>query len=860
VCGGLARSESAAPAPCRRWFLAGLFAAGVLVVLGAAFWQFREAADARQRRSDLDSDIAQLDLARQQALQDLAALDGGDGALTKERNEALAKLAALEQQLTAAQQQLKELQPEDDTLTEQVKELQIQAKDSAQALAAAQQEYQDAAARYKAALGAPAKAAKLAKAEQEWQADRVKLQQAIASAHGDLTFLYYKHSLRSAIFRLNKGELFPTESYLALCPEEHRGWEWEFFQRVVRPPLFIAAHAGPLGRAAFSADGKLLAVSWNGEAVKILDGLNGKELFRFPTSQTCLAVSGDGKLLAAPAVGAGTDVAVWDLTTRQRKQTLTGHAKAVTCLAFSEDNAFVLAGGEDGTVRSWAVDTGKAHQVFQGNGQPVRAIAPRQRSSWIATGAGDQILLSSTKTGAQIKGGVLPHKGVTALAFTSDGKQLASAGADKAVRTWAINADTNVVQALRVLAGHKGVIENLAFKSDNRHLCSADGDGQVLVWDVVAGKAARGFAGHNGAVRGLAPRPDGRVLVSAGADGLVRGHDFVVGPVQKTVQAHAGSCNCVAFSPDGRTLATGGADKRVKLASYYYPPLDLTLEGHTLPVERVLFSPDGNWLVSLGLDKERPNAPAEIKVWDAHTGKPVHTLAGPAGPDTDIAFGRSPSVFAVTAPGAPIGFFDARDGQKPGLYGLYNGGPAGETPDPKITHLAHQADGLLALNIKGQELWESRWENKQHTGPAVVRYAGKTTQPVIGLQFVPNSNFVLIVRQKSGLQILAVPAQPVNYTLVTLHPAVKHPRQLAVHLAGICWAQANAEGTITIWHFAGVLKQRQALTFEGKKSAFTSVAFSPIGHALAATDAAGNMMLWESALPEFSSATLLNKK
>jgi WD40 repeat protein len=277
----------------------------------------------------------------------------------------------------------------------------------------------------------------------------------------------------------------------------------------------------------------------------------------------------------------------------------------------------------------------------------------------------------------------------------------------------------------------------------------------------------------------------------------------------------------------------------------------LTLAGHTLAVERVLFAPGGDWLVSLGLDKQQ-KVFAEVKVWDAHTGKLAHAFAGPASPHTDIAFNRSPTVFAVTAPTTPIALYDADKGQQPNLYGPYWGGPATASPGAKVSHRADQDGGLVALTASGTDVWETRWPDKEHTGPGVTNQVVKGALPVIGLQLAAKNNRILVFRPKIGMDIWTVPDNPAPYSLVNRFAPVQSPRQVAIHPDGKSWALALGEPSVTLWHFPPGVKHKKVLNFEGVKATVTAVAFSPIGHALAATNNAGNLLLWESSLPEFA--------
>ncbi len=245
---------------------------------------------------------------------------------------------------------------------------------------------------------------------------------------------------------------------------------------------------------------------------------------------------------------------------------------------------------------------------------PVAALAYHPVGQILAAGGRGTVYLFATANGdlhGKLEG---LHPQVTALAFTHDGKHLAVAssamGEAHDVRLYKVNGGFATNGG--VVNTHADVIQDLAFSPDGKILASCGYDRLIKLWDVAAKKELRVLKDHSDSVYGLAFSPDGKLLASASADRAVKVWEVATGRRLYTLAESTDWVYAVAWSPDGRYLAAAGVDKSIRVwqASAEGGRIVNSVFAHEGPVLRLAYTSDGTTLYSLSEDRT-------VKAWDA---------------------------------------------------------------------------------------------------------------------------------------------------------------------------------------------------------------------------------------------------
>jgi RNA polymerase sigma factor (sigma-70 family) len=373
-----------------------------------------------------------------------------------------------------------------------------------------------------------------------------------------------------------------------------------------------------ISSVAFSPDGQSLAAGDDGYNLGVWDASTGKRIHLVLSSHrsTLHAGSYRGGIHTISFSQSGSRL-VWAEDSRIRELDLSSQLEsdpsqencaAVMRMQMSSDGRTLVTLSDDQTHRltMWDLKTHRQIRQLQGQITWINNVALSPDAKLLASQvndgrAGPALVLYDTTTGKEHRR--LPLELASQFAsleratFSPDGRFLAAGSMrDGTIRLW--NVATGHLD--HALAGHPDHVSAIAFSPDGRSLASAGGDLVIRIYDLATGKTLRSIQNDTAWTMSLVFSPDGGLLASAANNGFVRVWETTTGRLLRTMRIYADqrSIAVLAFSPDGRMLAVAGVDGVVRLAEVATGSIRRTFLGHRGPVEAVAFTPDGRSLIS----------------------------------------------------------------------------------------------------------------------------------------------------------------------------------------------------------------------------------------------------------------------
>lgn len=478
---------------------------------------------------------------------------------------------------------------------------------------------------------------------------------------------------------------------------------------------------------------------------------------------------------------------------RSETRSYLGHERPVLCIARSPTESLVAsAGGAStlgttvtgiGDVHLWDPDTGKLRHVLKGHTREVNAVA-----------------------------------------FSPDGKRLASADSDRKIRVWSVATG----EELALLEGHVGAVTSLAFHPNGASLASGSRDGTVKIWDLATKMATRTLPKEQAIVLSVAFHPNGTRLLAGGLHPPERGEswewDVATGGLLRTFRGHTGAVTAIAYHPLGKSFASAGDDRTIRVWSD--PATHRVLQGHHERVTSLAFDARGTRLASGSAD-------LNAIVWDYAAGRILCARKGHTDAVRGVTFNRDGSRLITASADRTVKVWNADGAQE---FASLDG------HDQSVTAVAFSPDSTLCASASEDHtirIWETQSRRLRHV---LAGHDG----PVHCVAFIDGK------RLASGgddgtLRFWDLDAGKEAHRLDLAKQQVRalaiSPDATQLAAAGVNGGDYNAAATITLFD----VEQRRAIReLTGHTSYITSLAYRPDGKRLASVSADA-LKIWNAA-------------
>lgn len=374
----------------------------------------------------------------------------------------------------------------------------------------------------------------------------------------------------------------------------------------------------------------------------------------------------------------------------------TSHSEVITTLAFSPKGDLLATGASDKTIKLWNVKTGKNLRTFVGHVRKIESIAFSPNGKIIAsTGNQESVInLWDVETGQKVRAIELSSYIYHEIVFSPEGKTIAKQDTD-GIKIWDVLSGKEIIVFEN---SAKQGCQNIKFSPDGERLAS--GCGQLIkIWDVSSGKELNSIRGHGNDVTSLGFSPDGKTIVSGCyQDKTIKLWNVLTGLLIKNIAENTRSNWDLKFSQDGKNLISFSyqAAKKYEVATINIWDIKAKKVVKTLAVNsdrmmkiiRIFHSPNDDIQARLEISEnadELGNPKSRIIIWDSKSSKQLLTISNEGFEVNSVAFSPTGENL-ILGYGNALKLWDLKTGELRTVY---------ETKNDRVLAVAYSSDGKI---------------------------------------------------------------------------------------------------------------------------------------------------------------------
>ena len=644
-----------------------------------------------------------------------------------------------------------------------------------------------------------------------------------------------------------------------------RGFEWRYLAAQCRDAsaYTVTGHQNSISAVACSPDGRLIASGAEENVICLWNAQTGEPAghvtLNTPRTRCLLFLDAD-----TLAIGTTGQTLVWDVKANRELVSLPAPGE-VTSLAHSKQANLLACGLDGGAILLWDRNTWqKLATLKEKSSGAVNSLAFDPEGKQLASGYGDYDGSNATKLWDCATRHVsdtlgVPRSGnngwgrVNSVAFSPDGKYLATGGEDQTARVWKL-ATHKFVE----IHSHANNVTYVAFSSDGKWLATGSDDSTIKIWDMTSlseDGRPQGIVtlhGHRKGIRALAFVPNSHTLVSGSLDTTLKTWD-IDRSRRPSFKAHTGIVGTICYSKNGDLLASGSfkGDNQVCVQDAHTLKTLYRTPPHRSGVYAA-FSPDSQTLAVAGED-------GTLTLFEAKTGKAkeVH-LPNAQEPLDVVAFCPTNSnLLATGGRGTPP---DGGKGHCVRLWDVAKGAEIKAFREKQQGHegwvmsLAFSPDGKTLVSGGGSS-GEMRWWDvgkMTELGPSPRQVDGRMVASqfahrnnIFALAFSPNGKWLATGSEDNTAQLWDVATRKPIHLMTGFGDIVY---SVAFSPDGKTLATACKSGAVKLWVLSTLQDNllQDAVTLLGDRGSAYSAAFAPNGNTLAVGYMRGDFVLWQA--------------